>query len=454
MYAGNYGFPNNAAASPYSGAPPPAHQQNTPPTQIMYNSHQFPLGPQPGAGFPGNPNMMPGAGPAGMMPNPAMPHMASNGQMPNYQTPYSNSPYGAGIPASAAPHMNVPTTYAMGGGMPMPGFPGQQGMNPQQQQQQQQQQQMMQRMHTPQSSTSGMSTPNPQRHVPGQPPRGSPTPNSAQPSQQSQFPPPSNPPQGTQQGQMPNNGPPHQAHPTPGSNHIQTPQTPTFPPSIHLGGPNGTSTTPGPLSPGADSKDKERFGVILEINNELLLEAMQIQITQQAFRKERANTNGVDNMNDAEKKSTEEEDQLAQDYVQCMRRISTNLSYLATLADRKSNTAAQPCPAYLKAPPLNTSIKLRQVQGPDSTEVASETTDREETAKYIAELYKKLQALYPGVDPNKEPPNAISSGRPINTSKTGSQTPGQASPVPGKQDTPILANAGTPQAVHKILGAP
>lgn len=72
-----------------------------------------------------------------------------------------------------------------------------------------------------------------------------------------------------------------------------------------------------PLSPGPDSRDKDRVGVILEINNELLLEAMQIQNTQQILKKERTSSNGADaTANDPEKKSTEEEDLLAQDYLQ------------------------------------------------------------------------------------------------------------------------------------------
>ncbi|KAI5926737.1 hypothetical protein F4810DRAFT_653296 [Camillea tinctor] len=86
MYAGNYGFPNAAAGSPYNTAPPPGSQNNhlqpgSGPNQMMYNPQQFPMGTQAGAGFPGNPNMMPVAGPAGMMQNTGMPHMAAaNGQ--------------------------------------------------------------------------------------------------------------------------------------------------------------------------------------------------------------------------------------------------------------------------------------------------------------------------------------------------------------------------------------
>ena len=49
---------------------------------MMYNPQQFPMGAQPShGGFPGAPNMMPGAGPAGMMQNTGMQHMAAaNGQ--------------------------------------------------------------------------------------------------------------------------------------------------------------------------------------------------------------------------------------------------------------------------------------------------------------------------------------------------------------------------------------
>lgn len=89
MYAGNYGYPNNAAAGspPFNGnAPPPvsqnsAMQPGTAPSQMMYNSQPFPMGAQSSGAFPPNSNMMAGVGPAGMMQNTGMPHMpAGNGQ--------------------------------------------------------------------------------------------------------------------------------------------------------------------------------------------------------------------------------------------------------------------------------------------------------------------------------------------------------------------------------------
>ncbi|KAJ8122961.1 hypothetical protein ONZ43_g978 [Nemania bipapillata] len=487
MYAGNYGYPNNPAGSQYNGGAPPPGSQNsamqpgTSSNQIMYNAQQFPMGAQSTAPFPGNPSMMAGVGPSGMMQNTGMPHMgAANGQMSNFQPAYSNPAYGAGIPSSVPPQMNMPPNYAMGGGMPMPGFPMQQGMNPQQQQQ------MMQRMQAPQPGAN-MSTPTPQRNFQAQPSPVPPMPNNGQGMPQSQFPGPHHgqlanniphqpqqpqphqqhqqhpqhqqhqqqpppPPQQQQQQQQPQQPqqpqpPPPQAQvQTPSSNNIQTPQTPTFPTQPQGNNANGISSASTPLSPGADPKDKERVSVILEINNELLLEAMQIQSTQHIIKKERAAVNGTDGTTaDGDKKSTEEE-QLAQDYIGCMRRLQTNLAYLAGLADkeRKPTQPSQPYPAYLKAPPLDTSIKLRQVQAQDGGEAKTDIIDRDETAKYIGELYRRLQALFPDIDPNKEPTIRPPVQAP-SSAQSGAQTPGQASPVPGKQPTPTLATSAPPQ---------
>ncbi|KAI1394063.1 uncharacterized protein F4822DRAFT_35253 [Hypoxylon trugodes] len=460
MY-GNYGGLPNAvppAGSQYNGGAPhsAAHNPHLQPGQVppnqpsMYNHphQQFPMGAQAGVGFPGAPNMMPGPGPAGMMQNTGMPHMAAtNGPMPNYQPPYTNSPYGAGVPSSVAPQLNVPPNYVMGGGMPMSGYPMHPGMTPQQQQQQH----MMQRMQPHQPNASGMSTPTPQRTFQGQPPQSTPTPNNAPTGQQHQMSTPQNA-HATPQSQTPNNAQ-QQAQHQPPSSAIQTPQTPTFPASAQSG-PNNASSGPTPLSPGSDSRDKERVGVILEINNELLVEAMQIQNTQQILKKEKAASNGTDGItNEPEKKTTEEEDMLAQDYLHCMRRLQTNLTYLAALADKKGNVTAAPCPTYLKAPPLNTSIRLKMMLGPDGTE-SQEAPDRGETAKYIQELYKKLQGLYPGIDPNKEPTFPVPPGRQgpqmANAMKSGTRTPGQPSPVPGKPRTPKLMTSAPPSSIANV----
>ena len=93
MYSAPYGYPNPAGGPVFNGAPPQQnhHMQPGPspnqPQQMMFNPQQFPIGAQ-GAHFPTGPNpaMMGGVGPAGMMQNAAMPHMAANGQS---KPPYS-----------------------------------------------------------------------------------------------------------------------------------------------------------------------------------------------------------------------------------------------------------------------------------------------------------------------------------------------------------------------------
>lgn len=143
------------------------------------------------------------------------------------------------------------------------------------------------------------------------------------------------------------------------------------------------------------------------------------------------------------------------DEFSCMRRLQTNLSYLAGLADkeRKPTQLSHPYPPFLKPPPLNTSIKLRQVQAEDGNEAKTDILDREETAKYIGELYTRLQALFPDIDPNKEP-NIRPPVQAPNSTQSGSQTPSQASPVPGKQLTPTLATSAPPQAMAMSAPAP
>jgi hypothetical protein len=91
MYAPGYGFPNAVPPTFNNGAPPPnqnphPHMQPgsvpaQPGQQMMYNPQQFAAMGAQGPFVPGpNQAMMPGAGPAGMMQNAGMPHMAANGQ--------------------------------------------------------------------------------------------------------------------------------------------------------------------------------------------------------------------------------------------------------------------------------------------------------------------------------------------------------------------------------------
>jgi hypothetical protein len=118
-----------------------------------------------------------------------------------------------------------------------------------------------------------------------------------------------------------------------------------------------------------------------------------------------------------------------------MRRLQANLAYLAAIADRSHKPSSQipPHPAIISAPPLsplppkslmkqspkaspnqNVNIKVESTSSSETANGATngtpvdldaggseETEDRVETIKA---LYTRLQALFPGVDPKKEPP--------------------------------------------------
>lgn len=88
-----------------------------------------------------------------------------------------------------------------------------------------------------------------------------------------------------------------------------------------------------------------------------------------------------------------------------MRRLQANLSYMAALADRKPDVKVPPCPAYLTAPPLNLGLRLRaQPIGAEGTDaILDPLTDRAERDKSIRELYSRLQGVFSGFDPKKEP---------------------------------------------------
>lgn len=134
-----------------------------------------------------------------------------------------------------------------------------------------------------------------------------------------------------------------------------------------------------------------------------------------------------------------------------MRRLQANLAYLAALADKKSQGTPSSSPAFLKAPPLNTRAKLKPMPAPDAADGTnpgqassnnnSTASDREETSRYLQDLYKKLQALFPGVDPNKEPmmpgPGNRTGPGP-GPKQPGIQTPSQVSPVPGNKQPPLM----------------
>jgi hypothetical protein len=128
-----------------------------------------------------------------------------------------------------------------------------------------------------------------------------------------------------------------------------------------------------------------------------------------------------------------------------MRRLQGNLTYMAALADRKGGQVPE-CPAHLMPPPLNLSIKMKAspaMQGESPEKQVDPNVDREERDKLLKDLYKQLQALFPGIDPRKEPayqvpPNARGPGqqqinqRPMGGNPQGSPPPPNQMQRPGQ----------------------
>jgi hypothetical protein len=149
----------------------------------------------------------------------------------------------------------------------MPQYQMNPGMHPQQP--------MMQRMHPSQQNPVGMSVSTPQR--PFNPGQG--TPNSSMPPQSAQYSTPQ--PLSNPQSQTPTNAQQPSAS-------LGTPQTPTFPSTGQPAQTNGTSGATTPLSPGTESRDKERFALLLDINQELLYESISLVNSRAELKKEQA----------------------------------------------------------------------------------------------------------------------------------------------------------------------
>lgn len=181
----------------------------------------------------------------------------------------------------------------------MQGFPMQQQGVPQQQTPQM----MQQRIPQQQANHPGMN----QASTPQRPPssaQGTPS-NAMSQQQQGQF----QPPQQQQQQSTPTQvgAANFQQQPDQGV----TPSTPTFPQNqaIQPGMPAASAM---PMSPGTEARDKERFALLLDINHELLYESIQIQTSQAEIKKELA----AEGKMTPERKPTEEETILQQDYIQ------------------------------------------------------------------------------------------------------------------------------------------
>lgn len=107
-----------------------------------------------------------------------------------------------------------------------------------------------------------------------------------------------------------------------------------------------------------------------------------------------------------------------------------------------------PCPAYLSAPPLNLALKLRAApigaEGQDTT--IDPVTDRTDRDKSIKDLYRRLQAVFPGFDPKKEP----AFRQPGVGQKAGGQGPNQASPT--VLQNPQMPNMSAPPGNPGMMG--
>lgn len=125
----------------------------------------------------------------------------------------------------------------------------------------------------------------------------------------------------------------------------------------------------------------------------------------------------------------------------CMRRLQANLAYLAAIADRSHKPSSQipTHPAIMAAPPLmpkpqSTSAASTPASEPkkDELEEKDVSEDREARVETLKVQYKKLQDLFPGVDPKKDP-----TAQPSNPPQTQKPQPG-----PGQ--------AGDPNALQKL----
>jgi hypothetical protein len=188
----------------------------------------------------------------------------------NYQTPYTSSPYGPGMPnAAGGPSMQQPyiaptsnASFGMNTG----------NMTPQHAQQRTQPGPVA----TPIPSNLRVSPYGNAQHS---------TPPQAQAQQQYYMTPPNPVSNQTQQIKTPLSAQSQTAAQNILAQSQHTPQTPNFPPNS-TGGANASLASP--LSPGSEAREKERVTLLLDINRELLLEVMRLQAVQAEAKKEAA----------------------------------------------------------------------------------------------------------------------------------------------------------------------
>lgn len=142
-----------------------------------------------------------------------------------------------------------------------------------------------------------------------------------------------------------------------------------------------------------------------------------------------------------------------------MRRLQYNLAYLAAIADKAHKPASQipPHPAIISPPPLqplaksSPKAKADNVKNEWNASALDGEERKEDRADILKALYLRLQALFPGVDPKKEPPlasmmKAKGASQPSNLTQTQAQKPaGQqmGNLTPGSQAQAGIAHAGS-----------
>lgn len=125
-----------------------------------------------------------------------------------------------------------------------------------------------------------------------------------------------------------------------------------------------------------------------------------------------------------------------------MKRLQANLTYMAAVADRKPEVKVPPCPAFLSPPQLNLSLRLRANPiGMEGNEAQFDPlADREHRDMSIKELYQRLQEVFPGIDPKKEPTYRQA---PAGAQRPGN--PGMNQTSPTSQQAPQMPNMNAPQ---------
>ncbi|KAA8914524.1 hypothetical protein FN846DRAFT_564679 [Sphaerosporella brunnea] len=152
--------------------------------------------------------------------------------------------------------------------------------------------------------------------------------------------------------------------------------------------------------------DKKRVTLLLEINAELLREVLNVQ----------------------PKLKSPEEAKNDPVFRECMRRLQQNLAYLAAIADRSHKPASliPVCPGVLQPPP-----DMPLLEG----------------------LYKRLQELYPGINPSN-PPQQHQQNAQLAPSRSGQNASPKSQITQGAPNSITPSNHGSPPRDNSLASPP